>query len=93
MEEGRLAGHALIEQSRAEANRLVSQTEIVQQAHQRAQEIMKQVDEELRRMRNETDEYIDARLANFEITLNRTLLAVKRGREKINGNSSFNNQG
>ena len=93
MEEGRLAGHALIEQSRAEANRLVSQTEIAQQAHQRAQEIMQQVDEELRRMRNETDEYIDARLANFEITLNRTLLAVKRGREKITGNSSFNNQG
>jgi len=46
MEEGRLAGHALIEQSRAEANRLVSQTEIVQQANQRAQEIMQQVDEE-----------------------------------------------
>jgi len=40
MEEGRLAGHALIEQSRAEANRLVSQTEIVQAANQRAQEIM-----------------------------------------------------
>ena len=41
----------------------------------------------------ETDEYIDARLANFEITLNKTLLAVRRGREKISGNSSFNDLG
>ena len=93
MEEGRMAGMALIEQARAEANRLISQTEIVQAATQRAQEILQQVDQELNSMRNETDEYIDARLANFEITLNRTLLAVRRGREKISGNSSLNDLG
>ena len=93
MEEGRMAGIALIEQARAEANRLISQTEIVQAATQRAQEILQQVDQELNSMRNETDEYIDARLANFEITLNRTLLAVRRGREKISGNSSLNDLG
>jgi F0F1-type ATP synthase membrane subunit b/b' len=84
MEEGRMAGQVVIEQARAEANRLISQTEIVQSATQRAQEILKQVDQELNSMRNETDEYIDARLANFEITLNRTLLAVRRGRERVN---------
>ena len=89
MEEGRMAGQVVIEQARAEANRLISQTEIVQSATQRAQEILQQVDQELNSMRNETDEYIDARLANFEITLNRTLLAVRRGREKLSGNSSF----
>ena len=93
MEEGRMAGIALLEQARAEANRLISQTEIVQAATQRAQEILQQVDQELNSMRNETDEYIDARLANFEITLNRTLLAVRRGREKISGNSLFNDLG
>ena len=93
MEEGRMAGQVVIEQARAEANRLISQTEIVQSATQRAQEILQQVDQELNSMRNETDEYIDARLANFEITLNRTLLAVRRGREEISGNSSFNDLG
>ena len=93
IEEGRMAGQVLIEQARAEANRLISQTEIVQSATQRAQEILQQVDQELNSMRNETDEYIDARLANFEITLNKTLLAVRRGREKISGNSSFNDLG
>jgi len=93
IEEGRMAGQAVIEQAKAEANRLISQTEIVQSATQRAQEILQQVDQELNSMRNETDDYIDARLANFEITLNRTLLAVRRGREKISGNSSFNDLG
>ena len=93
IEEGRMAGQVLIEQARAEANRLISQTEIVQSATQRAQDILQQVDQELNSMRNETDEYIDARLANFEITLNRTFLAVRRGREKISGNSSFKDLG
>ena len=93
IEEGRMAGQVLIEQARAEANRLISQTEIVQSATQRSQEILQQVNQELNSMRNETDEYIDARLANFEITLNRTLLAVRRGREKISGNSYFNDLG
>jgi F0F1-type ATP synthase membrane subunit b/b' len=93
MEEGRMAGQVVIEQAKAEANRLISQTEIVQAATQRAQEILQQVDQELNSMRNETDEYIDARLANFEITLNRTLLAVRRGREKISGKSLFNDLG
>ena len=37
IEEGRMAGQVLIEQARAEANRLISQTEIVQSATQRAQ--------------------------------------------------------
>jgi hypothetical protein len=91
IEEGRIAGQNVIEQARGEANRLISQTEIVQSATQRANEILQQLDDELLKMRSETDHYIDARLANFEITLNRTLLAVRRGREKITGYSSFNN--
>ena len=91
IEEGRIAGQNVIEQARGEANRLISQTEIVQSATQRANEILQQLDDELLKMRSETDQYVDARLANFEITLNRTLLAVRRGREKITGNSSFNN--
>lgn len=91
IEEGRIAGQNVIEQARGEANRLISQTEIVESATQRANEILQQLDDELLKMRSETDQFIDARLANFEITLNRTLSAVRRGREKITGYSSFNN--
>ncbi len=40
---------------------------------------------EAEELRAETDEYVDAKLANFEITLERTIEAVKRGRERLAG--------
>lgn len=86
MNEGRLAGQAIIDEAKHEANRLLSQTEIVQEANLRAQDILKQVDEELSKMRLETDQYIDARLANFEASLQKTIQVVRRGREKISSN-------
>jgi ElaB/YqjD/DUF883 family membrane-anchored ribosome-binding protein len=91
MQEGSNAGQAIIDDAKHEANRLISQTEIVQEANLRAQDILRQVEEELKRMRNETDEYIDGRLANFEISLTKTLSAIRHGREKITGsnNSDF----
>jgi hypothetical protein len=36
-------------------------------------------------MQREIDDYIDAKLANFEIVLTKTLEAVARGRDKIAG--------
>ena len=36
-------------------------------------------------MRLEVDDYVDAKLANFEIILRKTLGAVEHGREKISG--------
>ena len=41
--------------------------------------------EEARQMRQEVDDYVDTKLANFEIVLNKTLAAVLRGREKLHG--------
>jgi 3-deoxy-D-arabino-heptulosonate 7-phosphate (DAHP) synthase len=55
----------------------------VQEANLRAQDILKQVDEELSKMRLETDQFIDAKLANFEESLQKTIQVVRRGREKI----------
>jgi hypothetical protein len=39
----------------------------------------------VRQMRMEVDDYVDTKLANFEIVLNKTLAAVLRGREKLHG--------
>ncbi len=36
-------------------------------------------------MQREIDDYIDAKLANFELVLTKTLEAVARGRDKIAG--------
>ena len=34
-------------------------------------------------MRGEVDDYVDTKLANFEVVLDKTLAAVHRGREKL----------
>jgi hypothetical protein len=36
-------------------------------------------------MRMEVDDYVDAKLANFEVILRKTLAAVEHGRDKISG--------
>jgi hypothetical protein len=36
-------------------------------------------------MRAEIDDYVDGKLANFEVVLHKTLQAVEKGRAKING--------
>jgi hypothetical protein len=36
-------------------------------------------------MRLEVEDYVDAKLANFEIVLTKTLSAVERGRQKLSG--------
>ena len=36
-------------------------------------------------MRVEVEDYVDAKLANFEIVLTKTLSAVERGRQKLSG--------
>ena len=36
-------------------------------------------------MRREVDDYVDTKLANFEVVLTRTLGAVERGRDKLRG--------
>jgi hypothetical protein len=36
-------------------------------------------------MRLEAEDYVDAKLANFEVVLNKTLTAVERGRERLRG--------
>ena len=36
-------------------------------------------------MRAEVDDYVDSKLANFEVVLDKTMAAVRRGRDKLRG--------
>ena len=73
----------LLEEVRAQAERMVQRTEIVRQANQVAQRILDDAREEARRLRHEAEDYCDQRLASFEIVLERTLKTVQAGREKL----------
>ena len=74
---------ALLEDVRAQAERMVQRTEIVRQANQVAQRILDDAREEARRLRHEAEDFCDQKLASFEIVLDRTLKTVQAGREKL----------
>ena len=65
--------------------RLVSETEVYAQAQQEAARVVAEAHGDAESMRKQVDEYVDAKLATFEITLNKTLAAVSRGRDKLRG--------
>ncbi|HEY3943179.1 MAG TPA: hypothetical protein VGL60_11935 [Acidimicrobiales bacterium] len=77
----------LMEDVRAQAERMVSRTEIVRQANQVAQRILNDANEEARRVRHEAEDYCDQKLAGMEIVLDRIQRTVKSGREKLQATS------
>ena len=74
---------ALLEDFRVQGERLVQRTEVVRQANHVAQRILNDANEEARRLRLEAEDYADAKLASFEIVLDRTMKTVQAGREKL----------
>ena len=85
----RRALKVIIEQAKEEARVLVSKEEIFRAAEAEADAILTDADAEALRMRRETDDYVDAKLANFEVALHKTIQAVQRGREKIHGRQDY----
>lgn len=81
--DGRREADRILERARAEADRMVAQHEVYLAAVAEAEAMRSAVDDETTRMRTETDDYIDAKLATFEITLQKTLQTVDRGRERL----------
>jgi len=75
----------LLEDARAERDRLVAQQEVVRAADREAARIVEEAREHARQIRLEAEDYVDAKLANFEVVLNKTLSAVERGRQKLRG--------
>ena len=83
VESGRDEAAQIVAEAHEERMRLVSQTEVYAQAQHEASRIRAEAEEETRRRRDETDAYVDGKLATFEISLNKTLSAVIRGRERL----------
>jgi cell division septum initiation protein DivIVA len=83
MAEREREAQALMDEVRAQAERMVARTDIVRQANRVAQRILDDANEEARRMRHETEDYCDQRLAGMEIVLDRTMKTVRSGRQKL----------
>lgn len=83
--QARVQGEEIVAEAHVEKMRLVSATEVQAQAEREAGRIIAGAEAEADRMQREIDDYIDAKLANFELVLTKTLEAVARGRDKIAG--------
>jgi cell division septum initiation protein DivIVA len=79
----------IVADGRQERDRLVSDTEVFRLAQHRAEEVLAAAEADSKGLRKETDDYVDEKLATFEITLERTIEAVKRGRERLAGRSAL----
>jgi type I site-specific restriction endonuclease len=89
VDEGRKEAEQILADARNEREHIISDTEVYRVAKREADEALAHAREESEALRKETDEYVDAKLANFEITLERTMEAVKRGRERLAGRTAL----
>ena len=85
IDEGRNSAEAMIATTREDVSRMIEQTSIVQAARDEAQRILDDARAIAEDERREVEAYIDARLATLEVILNKTLDAVARGRERLEG--------
>jgi hypothetical protein len=74
----------ILEAARVQAERMVQRTEVVRAAESRARQVMDAADADVRRLRHETEDFIDQRLGSFEVLLNKLTRTVAAGRERLN---------
>lgn len=79
----------MLAEARQQVQQMLSQNSLVSSAQHEIATTQSKVETELTRLRQETDEYIDARLATFEVALARTMAAIQRGRERLNGKHPY----
>lgn len=75
----------MVSEAQAERDRLVARTEIVNAANREADKIIEEAKGRAREIRMEAEDYVDSKLANFEVVLQKTLAAVTKGRESLRG--------
>lgn len=85
VEEARAEAERIIETAHAQRGSLISDTEVARQSQEEADRILAEARREAEEIRAEADDYVDSKLANFEVVLTKTIGSVDRGREKLLG--------
>ncbi|MFI0808349.1 ATP synthase F0 subunit B [Streptomyces echinatus] len=85
VEQARQEAERIIENAHAQRGSLISDTEIARRSQTEADRILAEARQEAEEIRAEADDYVDSKLANFEVVLTKTLGSVGRGREKLLG--------
>ncbi|MFI9343793.1 ATP synthase F0 subunit B [Streptomyces sp. NPDC052773] len=85
VEQARQEAERIIASAHAERGSLISDTEVARRSQAEADRILAEARKEAEEIRAEADDYVDSKLANFEVVLTKTLGSVGRGREKLLG--------
>ncbi|GGV59182.1 hypothetical protein GCM10010277_62440 [Streptomyces longisporoflavus] len=85
VEQARQEAERIIESAHAERGSLISDTEVARNSRGEAERILAEARQAAEDVRVEADDYVDSKLANFEVVLTKTLGSVGRGREKLLG--------
>ena len=73
----------VMEAARVRAERMVQRTEVVRAAEQRARHVLETADADSRRLKHETEDFLDQRLGSFEILLDKLSKTVHTGRQRL----------
>ncbi|WEH20187.1 cell division initiation protein [Streptomyces sp. VNUA24] len=85
VERARQEAERIVANAHAERGSLISDTEVARRSQNEADRILGEARQEAEDVRAEADDYVDSKLANFEVVLTKTLGSVGRGREKLLG--------
>lgn len=85
MGQGREQAANIIAEATAERSRLLSESEMTAEAKRESERLLAEAQQDADARRAEVDDYVDGKLANFEVILQKTIAAVERGREKVRG--------
>jgi cell division septum initiation protein DivIVA len=78
----------IIDEARAKAEDMASQTEVVRLAEEKAMQTLEEVRSKEREIRLGAEDYADEMLANLEVNLGKLLTAVQRGRDRLQGKAA-----
>ena len=78
-----LEADEILEAARVQAERLVQRTAIVRQSEARARKVIEAANQDSRRLKSETDDFLDRRLGSFEILLDKLVKQVSEGRTRL----------
>ena len=93
VEDGRREAEAIIARAHEERLMMLQSDQVYAQARAEADLLLERSQTTADEMRREVEDYVDAKLANFEIVLGKTLAAVERGRRKLAGRHELDDLG
>lgn len=90
LEEAKRQSYRMIKEAEEKANILVSDNEIMKNAHRKAEEIVSMAEAKARTIRLEAEDYADEKLASLEAALYKIVSAVEKGREQFKASQASN---